>query len=74
MHADKEKRAIKSLPERHGRLIDADFMVLVLQHNLEELSKCADNDFDKGLKKMMYEFARDFVNQLPTIVEAEGTE
>lgn len=53
------------LPEKHGRLIDADAYVSMME------GKC---DYEKALDPYVLSVCRGGIKLMPTIVEAEGAE
>lgn len=58
------------LPKQHGRLIDADYLVGVLQDTLEHYpDKYDDNN---ALERMIIEACKNYIEHCPTIVEPEN--
>lgn len=56
---------VVELPEKHGRLIDADAYVSMMEE------KC---DYEKALDPYVLSVCRGGIKLMPTIVEAEGEE
>ena len=56
---------LMELPEKHGRLVDADAYVSMME------GKC---DYEKALDPYVLSVCRGGIKLMPTIVEAEGAE
>jgi hypothetical protein len=56
---------LAELPEKHGRLIDADAYISMME------GKC---DYEKALDQCVLSICRGGIKLMPTIVEAEGEE
>ena len=60
------------LPKQHGRLIDADYLVRVLQ---ETIDNYPDNYNDgAAIEKMIVSACKKYIEHCPTIIAAEGLE
>lgn len=64
------KCPLKGLPTPHGRLIDADYLIKVLQDTLDNYS---DNYNDgKTVEKLVVALCKQYIDHCPTIIESEG--
>ena len=63
---------LAALPKQHGRLIDADYLVKVLQDTLDNYpDKCGDN---AALEKMIVDVCKQYIEHCPTVIVAENDE
>lgn len=67
-----EKCPLVEIPTPHGRLIDADNLIKVLQDTLDNYS---DNYNDgKTVEKLFVETCKQYIDHCPTIIEVEESE
>ena len=61
-----------SLPSKHGRLIDADYLAGVLQETIDSYP----DKYNDGsaLEKMIVSACKTYIEHCPTVIEAEGLE
>ena len=64
-----QRYPLAEIPAPHGRLIDADYLIKVLQDTLDNYS---DNYNDgKTVEKFVVDVCKQFIEHCPTIIEAE---
>lgn len=62
------------VPIPHGRLVDADNLVQVIDDEFEEVTRTFQNPIELFRKSLLCGFARDVITAAPTIIEAEEGE